>query len=49
MPNRDGKGPRSRSRYPSRPKGGRKRGSVKCHYTKCTARNAGQREKYLVL
>jgi hypothetical protein len=26
MPNRDGKGPRSRSRYPSRPKGGRKKG-----------------------
>jgi len=29
MPNKDKRGPRKRSRYPSRPKGGRKKGGCK--------------------
>ena len=29
MPNKDKKGPRTQSRYPSRPKGGRKKGGCK--------------------
>jgi len=29
MPDKDGKGPRQRSRFPSKPKGGRKQGNCK--------------------